>query len=51
MKNLIKINEKAKKIEKNALMLYLINSLMKCASETQEVKYFLWFTIIFTLSR
>ncbi len=33
----MKINEKAKKIEKNALMLYLINSLMKCASETQEV--------------
>lgn len=37
-------------MEKNALMLYLINSLMNLVRETQEVKYFLCFTIIFTLS-
>ncbi len=37
-------------MEKNALMLYLIDSLMNFVSETQEVKYFLWFTTIFILS-
>lgn len=37
-------------MEKIALMLYLINSLMNLLCETQEVKYFLCFAIILTLS-
>ncbi|KEC55693.1 hypothetical protein O9A_00471 [Bartonella koehlerae C-29] len=37
-------------MEKNALMLYLSNRLVKFTCETQEVKYFLWFTTILTLS-
>ncbi len=37
-------------MEKNALMLYLISSLIQFICETQEVKYFLWFTTILILS-
>ncbi len=37
----MKSNKKAKKLEKNALMLYFIDNLMELVCEAQEVRYIL----------